>query len=269
MTLFQAVVLGIVQGLTEFIPISSSGHLLLISWVLGWSPPSLIFDVAVHWGTVISVLAVFWHDWLDLIQGGFRALKERKLSDPSARLLFWVIVTAIPAMIIGFLFEDVFKRAFEAPLATSFFLLITAALLVSGDILARANDDLSGFDPPDSLIIGLAQAIAILPGISRSGATIAAGRWQGLSREAAARFSFLLATPTILGAALYKMTQTAVEGTLVAQIPVLAGGLLTATVVGYVCIRWLMRYLREGALWPFAVYCALAGITGLILAFIP
>jgi undecaprenyl-diphosphatase len=265
-TLLQAIILGAVQGLTEFIPISSSGHLLLISWLFGWSPPPLTFDVAVHWGTVLSVLAFFWRDWDELARAGVGAVRQRSLADPKARLLGWVVIAAIPAGLAGYFFEELFERTFKAPVAVAVFLLVTAALLTLGERLSRAERHLESLNWPTALAIGLAQAIAIFPGISRSGATIAAGRWWGMSREAAARFSFLLATPTILGAAIYKMGATALVGTLVPQIPAMLGGLLMATAVGYVCIRWLMRYLQRGSLRPFAIYCALVGLGWLALA---
>ena len=267
MNLLQAIFLGAIQGLTEFIPISSSGHLLLISWLLGWAPPSLVFEVAVHWGTVLAVLAFFWRDWLALAQAGIDAVRQRRLADPHARLLLWILATSVPAMLVGFFFEEFFERVFKAPVATAILLLVTAAMLVLGERLSSSDHDLNWLDWPASLTIGIAQAISILPGISRSGATIAAGRWRGLSREAAARFSFLLATPTILGAALWKMTQVALAGELVSQAPILLGGLSMAAIVGYICIRWLMRHLRRGSLVPFAVYCAVAGIGWLVVAF--
>lgn len=267
MTVLQALFLGAVQGLTEFIPVSSSGHLLLISWLLGWSPPSLVFEVAVHWGTVLAVLAFFWRDWMALLGAGLKATRKRSLDDSEARLLWWVLAAAVPAMVVGFFFEELFEQVFKAPVATAILLLATAGILFFGERLATGEQDLGTLSWPASLTIGLAQAVAILPGISRSGATIAAGRWRGLSREAAARFSFLLATPTILGAALWKMTQVALAGELLAQGPVLLGGMVTAALVGYVCIGWLMRHLRRGSLVPFAIYCMAAGIGWLLIAF--
>jgi len=265
-TILQAIVLGVVQGLTEFIPISSSGHLLLISWLLGWSPPSLVFDVAVHWGTVLAILAFFWHDWSGLARAGIDAIRRRSLDNPDAVLLAWVILAAVPAIAFGFFFEETFEKVFKAPIASALFLLVTAALLVIGEKSSREDRDLDTLNWFATLVIGVAQAVAILPGISRSGATIAAGRWRGLKREAAARFSFLLSTPTILGAAVYKMGVVALSPTYEAQIPVLLSGMLVATVVGYACIRWLMGYLRRGSLLPFAIYCALAGVGWLALA---
>ena len=268
MTFLQAIFLGAIQGLTEFIPVSSSGHLLLVSWLMGWPPPSLVFEVSVHWGTVLSVLLYFWRDWPNLIHAGTRAVKQRSLADPQARLLAWILVSSVPTILIGFFFEEHFERIFKAPVYTAILLLITAALLALSERLAHADRDLEGLNWRTSLAVGIVQAIAILPGISRSGATIAAGRWRGLSREAAARFSFLLATPTILGAAIYKMLETMITGDLSAQMPVLMGGLITATAVGYICIRWLMHYLQRGSLRPFALYCAFGGVAWLAIAFL-
>ena len=180
----------------------------------------------------------------------------------------WVLVAAIPAMLTGFLFEEMFERVFKAPVATAILLLGTATFLLLGERLAHGEYELETMDWPASLTVGIFQAIAILPGISRSGATIAAGRWCSLSREASARFSFLLATPTILGVAIYKMIQVGLAGELAPQAPALLSGMVTSTIVGYICIGWLMRYLRTRSLVPFAVYCALGGLAWLAIAFL-
>ena len=265
MSIIQAIVLGIVQGLTEFIPISSSGHLVLIPWLLNWPAPSLAFDVALHWGTVLAVLVFFWRDWLALFWAGLAALRDRSLADPQARLLIWLAIATIPAALAGFFLEDFFARAFVTPAAAAAFLIVTALLLVSGEVLARSDGEIESLRLANSLLIGIAQAIAILPGISRSGATIAAGRWQGLDRTSAARFSFLLSTPIVIGAGLFQLVDLTQADDLAEQAPLMLSGMAAAAIVGYVCIGWLLRRLQRGSLLPFAAYCALAGLIFLFL----
>ena len=272
MNLFQAFFLGILQGATEFLPVSSSGHLVLVPWLLGWASPGLAFDAVVHWGTALAVIAYFWRDWVSLV----RALTLRRLrADPSlepsqgsrdARLAWFIVLGTVPAALIGWLLEDFFEEMFARPAAAAAFLLVTAALLTASERFGRRERDLDALAWPDALLVGLAQALAIFPGISRSGATIAAGLARGLRREPAARFSFLLATPVILGAGLLKVVDLAQMGGLAAQVPTLAIGFVAAGVVGFGCIHFLLRYLQRRRLYPFAVYCAIAGVACLVVA---
>ena len=263
-----AFLLGVLQGATEFLPVSSSGHLVLAPWLFGWPTPGLAFTIVAHWGTALAVVAYFWRDWVNVAQAALRSLRERSLANPQARLAWGIVLGTIPAALIGFLLEDFFEDMFARPATAASFLLVTAALLATTEWLGRRERDLDELTWLDALVVGLAQALAILPGISRSGATIAGGLARGLRREPAARFSFLLATPIILGAGLLKVLDLAQAGDLAAQAPVLIVGFVTAGLVGLGCIHFLMRYLQRRRLYPFAVYCAVAGVACLLVALV-
>ena len=279
MNLFQALLLGILQGTTEFLPISSSGHLVLVPWLLNWPASSLAFDAVVHWGTAGAVVAYFWHDWVRLVGAAIRSLGPtlRRVSssqppaEPSqgstdARLAWLILLGTVPAALIGYLFDDFFETMFARPAAAAGFLLVTAALLTASERTGRREYDIDSLTWFDALLVGLAQALAIFPGVSRSGATIAAGLTRRLKRAPAARFSFLLATPIILGAGLLKVIDLAEVGGLAAQAPALVVGFVAAGVVGYGCIHFLLCYLEQRRLYPFAVYCTVAGILCLLVA---
>lgn len=274
MNIIQAIILGIVQGATEFIPVSSSAHLVLVPWALGWPSPGLFFDTMLHWGTLAAVLTYFWRDWIAIIRGFFRSLGQAgpwnsapggRLADPNNRLAWAIILGTIPAVILGFLFEDYFESLFSSPTAVGVFLIVTAIILAASERIGRRVRMLDSITIVDSLAIGLAQAAAIAPGISRSGATIAAGLGRGLMRDAAARFSFLLGTPAILGAGtlqLLDLLQGAETNTTWAAA---IAGMLVAAIVGYLCIKFLLAYLQRGRLYVFAVYCALVGLAVVIV----
>ncbi len=264
----QALILGILQGATEFLPISSSAHLVLIPWLLQWEPSSLVFDAMVHWGTLTAVILFFWQDLLRLIIAGLRGLAQRSLADPDARLAWGIVVGTIPAVILGYLFKDQFEALFLSPRAVSSFLLVTALFLFVSERWSRQYRPLREIGLLDALLIGTAQAAAIAPGISRSGATIAAGLGRGLRRETAARYSFLLATPALIGAGVLQLADVIAAGQLNAQLPTLIIGFLAAAVTGYLCIRFLLRYLQRGRLYIFAAYCTVVGLSGLILSFV-
>ncbi|MFQ6101484.1 MAG: undecaprenyl-diphosphatase UppP [Anaerolineae bacterium] len=261
-----AFLLGVLQGATEFLPVSSSGHLVLVPWLFGWPAPGLAFDAVVHWGTALAVVVYFWRDWVSLVEAAFRSLVTRSLADPQAQLAWFIVLGTVPAALLGYLLNDFFEGMFGRPVAAAGFLLVTAALLAATEWLGRRERDLGQLTWLDALLVGLAQALAILPGISRSGATIAAGLARGLRREPAARFSFLLATPIILGAGLLQVVDLAQTGDLAAQAPALIVGFVTAGGVGFGCIHFLMRYLQRRPLYPFAVYCAVLGSACLLVA---
>jgi undecaprenyl-diphosphatase len=263
--IFQALVLGIVQGATEFIPISSSGHLVLVPWLLNWPEPGLIFDTIVHWGTLAAILAVFWRDILALATAWVRSLVERNVGQPEARLAWLIIVGTLPAALMGFFLEDFFESLFSSPGRVATLLLVTGAILALSEWLGKRQRSLGDLGWLDSVLIGLAQGLAIAPGISRSGATIAMGLVRGVKREAAARFSFLLATPIIFGAGLLQLTELFRAGAVGSQMLPLIVGFLAAAISGYVCIRFLLAYLQRGKLYVFAAYCWLAGSMSLII----
>jgi len=294
MNVFQAIVLGLVQGVTEFLPISSSAHLVLVPWLLGWPEPGLAFDTMVHWGTLAALVAFLWRDLLSLAKGWGWSLVTRRLNEPEARLAWLILVGTIPGVLAGFLWEDFFERLFGSPAKVAGLLLATGAILATSERLvtnplARASlpkiscpplhprfqgervrqgkrqrrmGDLSLLD---SLLIGVAQACAIAPGISRSGATIAMGLLLGLKREAAARYSFLLATPIVFSAGLLQLVRLVETNPPISSLPPLAMGFLAALMSGYLGIKYLLTYLRRGRLYPFAIYCWVAGLAAISL----
>jgi len=255
LSVFQALALGAVQGLTELLPISSSAHLILIPWFLGWPDHSLTFDVALHVGTLLSIVSYFWRDWAVLLRAMVDSLRERQLGEQPERLLVWLILLGcIPAAIDGCLLEEKVETVFRH----SYF-LIAADLAVMGAILLWADRkgakrrEVSQMNITDGVVIGIAQAFALIPGVSRSGITITAGLWRGLTREAAARYSFLLGTPIIFGAGVVKLRDLAHGFPPGEAMPFLAG-CLASTVVGYLVIHFLLEYLKKGSLAIFAVY---------------
>lgn len=266
MGFFEAIVLGLVQGLTEFIPVSSSGHLVLVPWLLRWQEPTLLFDTIVHWGTLVAVLAYFWRDWWQLITAWLRGLFKWDWRDPHARLMWLLILATAPAVVLGYVFESFFESLFGKPVWVSVFLLVTAGLLALSEWLGRRTRAASDLCWLDALVIGLAQAAAIAPGISRSGATISAGLLRGLKRPDAARFSFLLATPVVFGAGLLKLKDavsgSAGQGDLFPS----AVGFVVAAASGYLAIRFLLRYLERHSLYLFSAYCVWVGVSCLIVA---
>jgi len=266
--LLKALILGALQGATEFLPISSSGHLVLVPWWLGWDQSPLVFDVAVHWGTLLAVLVYFWRDWRDLLRAGLNTLRHPRNQDPDTRLLWLLVLGTIPAALAGGLLEDQFASAFGKPALVAALLLVTALLLVFSERHYTGTRSLSELNVRDALFIGAAQAVAILPGISRSGSTIAAGITRGLPRTVAARFSFLLAVPIIFGAGVKQALDLLLTDEALAEgmQSAIAVGFVTAAVVGFVCIWFLMRLLQRWRLYGFAVYCAVFGTVSLLVA---
>ena len=274
MSILQALLLGLVQGATEFIPVSSSGHLVLVPWLLGWPSPSLAYDTIVHWGTMVAVVAYFWRTWRLLLAAWLRGLVRWDWHDPLARLAWLLVIGTLPAAVIGFFLEEWFELLFGQPAWVSLFLLGTAGILVVSEWLGAQSYAAGGMRTmaslrwPHALLIGLAQAAAIAPGVSRSGMTMAMGLAGGLQRADAARFSFLLSTPIIVGAGLSQLIELASAPGALAQVPVLVTGFVAAAVTGYLCIGGLLRYLQRGRLYPFAVYCACLGIACFAVAWL-
>ena len=277
MDLFHALVLGIVQGLTEFLPISSSAHLLIVPWLLGWTEPSLTsiqFDVALHMGTLLAVLTYFAADWRRLIAGFFRSVLERKIGDdPDRRLPWYIIVGSIPAAVVGALAESKIDEIFHDPsafrtamLVIGVTMIVLAGALLLAERIGSHAIDLRHMTLGNALTIGAAQALALIPGVSRSGSTITAGLFVGLKRETAARFSFLLATPVVLGAGLKKVYDVLKEGGIPADQQMgFVVGFLAAAVSGYLCIAFLMRYLQRNSTAPFIWYRFMVGILLILL----
>ena len=264
MKLLQALILGIVQGVTEFLPISSSGHLVLLPAALGWPSPSLVFDATVHLATLIAVVAVFWRDLRGLIVSWLQDLRRgQPLESTESRLAWWVILGTVPGILAGLLLEETFESLFASPHAAGAFLLLTALLLVLAEVFGRRHRDLTEITWLNALVIGIGQAAAISPGLSRSGTTISVGIFCGLTREAAARFSFILAVPIIAGAGLAQFAELVRHGGLSSEAPLLLVGFVAATISGYVAIRMFLAYLRKRPLYPFAAYCVVVGVLAL------
>lgn len=262
MTIFQAIVLGIVQGATEFIPVSSSGHLVLVPWLLGWQPPGLTFTVFAHLGTAIGVLIGFWSDWWAMLRSTVRWIGTRN-TDSNVRLVLLIGLGLIPAVVIGGLFSDFFEQVFEEPIIAAFMLLVTAVLLVVGERLGRLTRSIEDMTWADALIIGVAQALAIMPGISRSGSTIAAARMRNLKREDAARYSFMLLMPIVIGVSILQGVEMAIQGIALQNVLVLVAAFLSALGSAVIVMRWLMNYLRSRSTSVFAIYCVIASFVSL------
>jgi undecaprenyl-diphosphatase len=266
MNWLQAIVLGIVQGLTEFLPVSSSGHLVLVPWALGWGAPGLLFDTMAHWGTLAAVVVFFRKDIWVLIRAWVDSVRARRITSPEARVAWLLILATIPAGLAGFFLNDFFTSLFGSPTAVAACLLVTGILLIVGDAFGRGEREMGKIKVADAVVIGLAQAVSIAPGISRSGATIVGGVLRGLSRQAAARFSFLLSIPIILSAGLLQLLKAIRGAEALGSFGVAAVGALAAAVVGYFAIAFMLRHLQRGRLLPFAIYCWCAGGLALIAA---
>ena len=271
MNVFEAIALGIIQGLTEFLPVSSSGHLVLAQKIFGISEPALLFDTMVHVGTLAAVFAVLWKDiWAIL----------RRIVQP---LTLYLVIATVPTVIAALAFRHQLEEAFKTGHFLGFAFLATAALLVTAELLAMVSvrkADLSGEEVPqeekkenmnwlDALVVGIMQAIAVIPGISRSGATLSGALSRGMNRDFAARFSFLLSIPAILGAVVFQLKELASgEAANAAGSGIGAGaiiaGTLSAAVTGFFAVRLMLKIIREKPLWGFAIYTGILGIFVLI-----
>jgi undecaprenyl-diphosphatase len=258
-TYVQALVMGIVQGLTEFLPISSSGHLILAPAMLGWDDEfitSLAFTVMLHLGTLIALLAYFWRDWMRLVPAGLATLGDRSFAgDPDRRLAWLLALTTLPAIVAALLFDDLIEGAVRQPGLVALTLVIGAAILWIADRWPAGPRTIPGLSFPAGLAIGAAQALALVPGISRSGISIAAGRFAGLDRQSAARFSFLMATPVTALAVVYEtfLLARGDSGLDVAVGPLVVG-MAAALISGLVAIRFLLRWLAGHPLDIFVWY---------------
>jgi undecaprenyl-diphosphatase len=285
----EAVVVGALQGVTELFPVSSLGHAVLVPALVGgqWGKdlnvsapdsPYLAFIVGLHVATAAALLVFFWRDWLRVLTGFVTSVRHRRHQTPDERLAWLLVAATIPVGVAGVALEHLFRTTLGRPVPAAVFLIVNGAVLYAGEVLRRrdvspddaevehsgdaADDRLAQLPMGRGVLIGSAQILALLPGISRSGIAIVAGLWRGLSHEDAARFSFLLATPIILAAGLYKIPDlfgpmgTGIQG------QVLAGS-VASFVCAYLAVRFLTRYFQTRTLTPFAIYCVLAGAGGL------
>lgn len=272
MTILQSLILGIVQGLTEFLPISSSAHLVLVPFWLGWNIPAnenFVFDVLVQLGTLLAVIIYFWKDLVQIVIKFVTGIVQKKpFADPDARMGWYLILATIPAGIIGLAIKSKVEAAFASPIATAALLLGTTALLIGAELLGKQKRSIENLNWRDALIIGFFQAVSIFPGISRSGATISGGMFRSFDRKSAARFAFLMSIPVMLAAGLVAAVDLVKIPDLSSFLPVIAVGFIAAAVVGYISIRWLLNYLTRHPLYSFAVYCAAICVITLIVAYV-
>jgi undecaprenyl-diphosphatase len=270
MPLAHVVVLAIVQGLTEFLPVSSTAHLYLTSWLLGWKAESLDFDISLHIGTLVAVLIYFLPDWIQIIGQGFGMHVGTDEDLKLNRMILWLLVIGtIPAAIAGVLLDKYAETNWRNPMLMGAMLIAVGILMWLADRGARHVRHLAGLNLADALSVGIAQAFAVIPGVSRSGSTISAGLARGLTRETAARFSFLLSTPIIAGAAAKDLYDTYKESGLHGFAnPTFLIGVGVAAVTGWIVIAWFLHYLRRSSLMPFVLYRIIFGIIVVALAFI-
>ena len=266
MEIWQAIVLGVVQGLTEFLPISSSAHLILVPRLLGWPDQGLAFDAALHLGTLLAVVTYFARDLSQLAAGWLISVRERSLAHPYARPAWLLLLGSVPAGVAGLLIEDLVATVFRDIRVIGVTLILVAIALLVAERVGRGAKQLPEVSWQDALWIGAAQALALVPGVSRSGVTITAGLFRGLKRDAAARFSFLLGTPIIAAAGLLQTVKVARAGLPADERAGFAAGIIASAVVGYLAIALLLRYLRRNTLLPFVAYRVSLGLILLVWA---
>ena len=269
MDIFQAIIIGLVQGLTEFLPVSSSAHLIFAQQALGVADVGLAFDVLLHVGTLVAVVVYFFNDIVNMIKGFLLSLIDLKegnfigeiKKDPYKKLAWLTILATIPVGVVGVLFNDIIEEMFTGLTIPAFLLLITGCLLYASQRMNSGRINVTNLTIKEALFMGCGQALAILPGLSRSGTTIAAGLFAGLDKEFAAKFSFILSIPAILGAAVFQLKD--LSGGSV-EIGACIAGFIVAVISGYLAISVLLKVVREKSLDIFAYYCWIVGIIVLV-----
>jgi undecaprenyl-diphosphatase len=268
MPIYQAIVLAIIQGLTEFLPISSSAHLTIAPWLLGWKDPGLTFDIALHLGTLAAVIAYFFRDWIQIVGNGLGVrLKGDPELDRTPKLLWYLVAATIPAGIAGLIFNKQAETTWRNPWVIAAMLISVAIVMIVAEKTSLPHKRLDEVTPADAGVIGLAQALAVVPGTSRSGITIAAGLFRDIDRTAAARFSFLLSTPVIAAAAAKAFWDLMKHGGIPADMRgAFIVGIVVSGATGAVVIALLLNYLRRHGLWFFIYYRLVFGIIVIALA---
>jgi undecaprenyl-diphosphatase len=289
--ILEAIILGIVQGLTEFLPVSSTAHLALTPWLVtrlglaNWSDPGLTFDVALHAGTLFAILLYFWRTWIQIIRAalGGKVVRFSETSDNQRdltpeeqrrerQLLWYLIAATIPAALAGALLEKHIETTFRAPVLVASMLILVALIMWVAERVSKFQKPLPQIDLSDAMTVGVLQAFAVVPGVSRSGITITGGLFRNFTREAAARFSFLLSTPIIGGAALFKlhhvMKHGLPPGEMAPGMAAFVAGIVVSAIVGYITIAFFLRYLQTKTLTVFIVYRILFGIAVLMLGYL-
>ena len=273
MNLFEAFILGIIQGLTEFIPVSSTAHLLIGQVLLKLPANDAMFSflVLVQIGTIVSLLIFFWKDLLSIVLDTLKnlsGLRDFKSLPENARMGWYIVIATIPALLAGYLLKDAVEVLFRLPLLEAAIRLFSAAILLTlAEWLTKKERQLDSMNWLDALVVGLFQIIAVFPGASRSGSTISGGMFRGFNRSSAARFAFLMSVPVMLAAGAYEMLDVIRMPGLTDFLPALGVGFITATIVGWFAVRWLLRYLANHPLYVFSAYCAIVGTIVLILHF--
>ena len=286
MPILEAIVLGIIQGLTEFLPISSTAHLALTPWLVtklglaNWADPGLTFDVALHGGTLLAILLYFWRTWVQILRAalGGKVVRFSETSDSQRnltpeeehserRLLWYMLAATIPAGLAGVLLEKRIETSFRSPVLMATMLIVVAIVMWLAERASRRQKPLPQINFGDAMTVGVLQAFAVIPGVSRSGITISGGLFRNLTREAAARFSFLLSTPIIAGAALLKLHHVMKVGLAPGMATPFVVGIVVSAIVGYATIAWFIRYLTAKTLTVFVIYRILFGLLVLGLGY--
>ncbi|MBE7535785.1 MAG: undecaprenyl-diphosphatase UppP [Anaerolineales bacterium] len=265
MTLLHSLLLGVIQGLTEFIPVSSTAHLLIGQKLLGIPADGAMFSflIIVQLGTLVSLFAFYWEDLLSIAKATFNF----RLSTPERNLGYYILIATIPALLAGYLLKDAVEAMFQQPLLQASIRLFSAAILLTlAELLTKKNRAMESMTWLDALVVGLFQIIAVFPGASRSGTTIAGGMFRGFDRPSAARFAFLMSVPAMLAAGGYELLDVIQMPNLGVFLPLLAVGFVTAAIVGWFAIKWLIHYLSHRSLYVFAVYCAVVGAVALSMS---
>jgi undecaprenyl-diphosphatase len=270
----QALVMGLVQGLTEFLPISSSGHLILVPWLFGWKDQfidSVAFTVVLHMGTLLALLAYFWRDWLTLVPAGLAAIRDRSFKGDDNRRMAWLLAVAtIPAILVGPLFDNTIEAAVRKPAEVALMLCIGAAILWLAERWGSKAREMGSLSFLNAFGIGVAQTIALVPGISRSGISISAGLFLGLKREAAARFSFLLATPVVAGAGIWEARKLIThEAGVNPSVDLVVIGFVAAAVAGLLAIHFMLEFLKRQPVTVFVVYRVAAAVLVFVVLLSP
>lgn len=263
--LLRAVIMGIVQAITEFLPISSSGHLIVMKELVRFDEPnnSLTFDVALHVGTSIAVILFFWRDWQTIFYSIFYDITDYGIAikkwNAHSQLLIWIMIATVPVVVVGFIFQNLIEQNLRQPLVVGISLIVFGVLIGLMDRLGESRKKLEDIYLSNALFIGIFQAVSLIPGVSRSGLTIGAARILGFDRINAARFSFLLSTPAVIGASLLRFFETQQNNESI-NLSVLIVGSFISCLVGIIVIRFLLRYLQNGTLWPFVWYRIILGL---------
>jgi undecaprenyl-diphosphatase len=279
LSIVQALVMGLTQGLTEFIPVSSSGHLILVPWLFGWEDKvrdafltSIEFTVILHMGTLLALLAYFWREWLKLIPAGLAAIRDRSFKgDPDRKMAWLLVVATIPAVIVGPLLTGPIEDAVREPSRVALMLCVGAAILWLADRWGSKVREMDSITFVGALGIGIAQVLALVPGISRSGISISAGLFNGLTREAAARFSFLMATPVVAGAGLWEARKLFSHDPTAPnpEVKLVLIGFVAAAISGLLAIRFMLEFLKRQPLTIFVVYRIVAAVIVFIVLLAP